>query len=72
MFEISITGTDKLNAYEELIKVFLQPSEYRLITPAEAEVPADGFMQRLDYRFEGDADELKAKMEAVASQGKAK
>ena len=59
MFEISITGTDKLNAYEELIKVFLQPSEYRLITPAEAEVPADGFMQRLDYRFEGDADELK-------------
>lgn len=59
MFEISITGTDKLNAYEELIKVFLQPSEYRLITPAEAEIPAGSFMQRLDYRFEGDADELK-------------
>ncbi|MBQ6370467.1 MAG: coproporphyrinogen dehydrogenase HemZ [Firmicutes bacterium] len=59
MFEISITGTDKLNAYEELIKVFLQPSEYRLITPAEAEVPAGSSMQRLDYRFEGDADELK-------------
>jgi len=59
LFEISITGTDKLNAYEELIKVFLQPSEYRLITPAEAEIPAGSFMQRLDYRFEGEADELK-------------
>ena len=30
MFDIRITGTDKLNPYEELIKVFLQPSEYRL------------------------------------------
>lgn len=31
MFEISITGTDIRNPYEELIKVFLQPSEYRIV-----------------------------------------
>ena len=66
MFDIRITGTDKLNPYEELIKVFLQPSEYRLngdeakSGPAEDEtdVPGDEPV-RLEYRFEGDSDAVK-------------
>ena len=66
MFDIRITGTDKLNPYEELIKVFLQPSEYRLngdeakSGPAEDEtdVPGDEPV-RLEYRFDGDSDAVK-------------
>jgi len=66
LFDIRITGTDKLNPYEELIKVFLQPSEYRLngdeakAGPAEDEtdVPGDEPV-RLEYRFEGDSDAVK-------------
>lgn len=67
MFEISITGTDKLNAYEELIKVFLQPSEYRLLKESRssqnpAKVPDLIEPQDADilrYLFEGDSDALK-------------
>ena len=56
MYEISIAGTDKINPYEELIRVFLQPGEYRIVSSAE---PAgSGFR----YTFSGDADELKRKI----------
>ena len=58
MFEISITGTDKLNAYEELIKVFLQPSEYRLITPAEA-AERDAAIGRLAERYLDDIPQIR-------------
>ncbi|MBQ9016410.1 MAG: coproporphyrinogen dehydrogenase HemZ [Firmicutes bacterium] len=70
MFEIRITGTDKLNPYEELIKVFLQPSEYRLIG-ADDDAKAGELIPKagagadseaiipLTYRFDGDSDAVK-------------
>lgn len=61
MFDIRITGTDKLNPYEELIKVFLQPAQYRMNgedAKAGAWEEADAVI-RLDYRFEGDSDTVK-------------
>ena len=39
MYRCSIYGTDKINQYEELIKVFLQPGEYEI--SGVAEVPDD-------------------------------
>ena len=60
MFEISITGTDKLNPYEELIKVFLQPSEYVLLKEGqEAGMAETASTEHLSYHFSGDADEIK-------------
>ena len=60
MFKISITGTDKLNSYEELIKVFLQPSEYVLLKEGqEADTAETEPREHLSYHFSGDADEIK-------------
>ena len=68
MFEITITGTDKRNAYEELIKVFLQPSEYRLFMAGSPEGSSDGAAAdqpretdqiSLKYHFRGDTDDIK-------------
>ena len=73
MFDIRITGTDKLNPYEELIKVFLQPSEYRLNAdakagpeadpkaggPQESQDPAEEPAVLLEYCYDGDADAVK-------------
>ncbi len=59
MFEIRITGTEKLNAYEELIKVFLQPSEYRLVSADDEAAEQEEGCVQLQYRFEGDADAVK-------------
>ena len=39
MYRCSVYGTDKINQYEELIKVFLQPGEYEI--SGVAEVPDD-------------------------------
>ena len=39
MYRCSIYGTDKINQYEELIKVFLQPGEYEI--SGTAEIPGD-------------------------------
>ncbi|MDO4868956.1 MAG: coproporphyrinogen dehydrogenase HemZ [Bacillota bacterium] len=52
MYRFRFNGTDKINQYEELIKVFMQPSEYEVIRDHEAE--AD-----YEYDFDGDKDEIK-------------
>lgn len=39
MYRCSVYGTDKINQYEELIKVFLQPGEYEI--SGTAEIPGD-------------------------------
>ena len=57
MFEIIITGTNKLNSYDELIKVFLQPSEYRLLQEGKDQEVQDDpkdLPVRLEYHEEGD------------------
>lgn len=65
MFEISIGGTDKLNPYDELIKVFLQPAEYHLAENGEASpdmrpvtAPSDDVVP-LHYVYDGDTDAVK-------------
>lgn len=42
MYRCSITGTDKINQYEELIKVFLQPGEYEITGTTDVCSDADG------------------------------
>lgn len=55
MYECKITGTDKINQYDELIKVFLKPDEYRLNASEENEGVKI-------YDFNGDKNELKRKI----------
>ena len=65
MFDIKIRGTEKQNPYEELIKVFLQPGEYRMAdkTPESGEDESSGQpLRKLEYVFGGDADELKRRI----------
>ncbi|MBQ0078866.1 MAG: coproporphyrinogen dehydrogenase HemZ [Eubacterium sp.] len=51
---IKFNGIDNTNQYEELIKIFLQPSEYEIIRDeAEAEY---------EYVFNGDKDEVKRQL----------
>lgn len=57
-FHISIRGTEKLNLYEELIKVFLQPFQYSLNgedAPGQQDII-------LEYEYAGDPDELKRRL----------
>ncbi len=61
---ITINGTDRIQQYEELVKVFLQPSEYRISAGDDTlhpETEDDGSYHAgsLFYSFEGDADALK-------------
>ena len=51
MYVCNITGTDKINQYEELIKVFLRSGEYE-ISGSLGDGPGT-------YSFDGDKDELK-------------
>ncbi|MDO4393280.1 MAG: coproporphyrinogen dehydrogenase HemZ [Bacillota bacterium] len=50
-FKISFEGIDNTNQYDELIKVFLQPSEYELVPSGES---AD-----MIFSFKGDKNQLK-------------
>lgn len=60
---ITIDGTEKITPYEELVKVFLQPSEYRISAGSIPEgEPADAAAGPLHYRFEGDADAVKRQL----------
>lgn len=49
---LRFNGISNTNQYEELIKIFLQPSEYEIIT--DTDVDCD-----YEYNFEGDKDEIK-------------
>lgn len=57
MYRCSFSKTDKINQYEELIKVFLQPGEYEILTEEDAE---ESSCHR--YVFEGDKDEIKRRL----------
>ena len=49
--KIFLEGLDNINQYEELIKVFLQPSEYEITDSAD---DAD-----FSFSFDGDKNKLK-------------
>ena len=51
MYRFKFNGTDNINQFEELIKVFLQPSEYEIGEPAD-----------YTYSFTGDKDEVKRRL----------
>ena len=79
MYRIRITGTEKLNPYEELIKVFLQPSEYELLneekpqdTPDKGEENNDEEVETLSYHFDGDSDAVKRQIYADLSKATGK
>lgn len=61
-FDITITGTDKMQSFEELIKVFLPPSRFRLsdgvTEPAELPSSAGTGVVRLRYHMEADPDQV--------------
>ncbi|MFQ8602843.1 MAG: coproporphyrinogen dehydrogenase HemZ [Anaerovoracaceae bacterium] len=54
MYRCSFSGTDKINQYEELIKVFLQPDEYEIITDESPDIYSCD-----RYVFDGDKDKVK-------------
>ena len=57
MYRCSIYGTDKINQYEELIKVFLQPGEYEI--SGTAEIPGDlSAKTSADVSAKGTADDV--------------
>lgn len=54
MFEIRIRGVEKINPYEELIKVFLPPDQFRLVgdeVEGETEDIPDEAVTRLTYDY---------------------
>jgi len=51
LYRFKFNGTDNINQFEELIKVFLQPSEYEIGDPAD-----------FIYDFTGDKDEIKRRL----------
>ncbi len=71
MYRCRIYGTEKINQYEELIKVFLQPGEYEIsgvaevpddlpaksLAEASAKAPMDDF--HTVCIFDGDKDAVK-------------
>ena len=54
MYRCSFSGTDKINQYEELIKVFLQPDEYEIVTDESPDIYSCD-----RYVFDGDKDKVK-------------
>ena len=53
MYKFKFNGIDNTNQYEELIKVFMQPSEYEICRSS-----GDGDIT-FEYEFKGDKDEVK-------------
>ncbi|MBQ1289587.1 MAG: hypothetical protein IIY23_05440, partial [Erysipelotrichaceae bacterium] len=53
MYRFQFKGTDNINQFEELIKVFLQPSEYVIGEPAD-----------YIYEYRGDKDDVKRRLYA--------
>lgn len=54
------TGTNDTNQYEELIKIFLRPSEYRILNSSSASLPPES--ADYEYPVSGDKDEIKRKI----------
>ncbi len=64
MYGLKLNGIENTNQYEELIKLFLEPSQYKMLVadaePAGAEAEECGELLVLDY--EGDPNELKRRL----------
>ena len=52
MYRFQFKGIENTNQYEELIKVFLQPSEYEICKDTDTEID-------FAYTFQGDKDDIK-------------
>lgn len=58
MYGLNIKNVININPYEELIKLFLTPDEYRIYTDENQLVPEDAAV----FNFEGDKDQLKRQL----------
>ncbi|MCQ4635911.1 coproporphyrinogen dehydrogenase HemZ [Anaerovorax odorimutans] len=58
MYGLKLQNVDNTNPYEELIKLFLTPQQYRIFSHEEESVPAETAV----FSFEGDKDRLKREL----------
>lgn len=64
MYALKLENVKNRNLYEELIKLFLPPSRYRIFTDSDAEIPEDAVI----FREEGDKDEVKRQIYQYLNQ----
>ncbi|MDO4745009.1 MAG: coproporphyrinogen dehydrogenase HemZ [Bacillota bacterium] len=59
MYTFKIEGIENTNQYEELIKVFLSPGEFKLIKEDDLDIQSSELQSAVVFSFKGDKEELK-------------